>query len=167
MWLRKDHSDSWLDTLELISKNGFVSLDSDLKEKITTKGYCLGAIYKTDPDENMPSFMITAWDCKTKLSVVCEKEPTKFHPPNTEKPNFPCIPDKQNLRKKREDRASTLGPNFNAKSIFRSTFNNKANPSEPNGPKIPTSTGVYGSFETTSNTGTDVTSGIGNFSKLQ
>ena len=147
MWLGRDSSNLWLETFELISRNGFVALDSDVKEKITMKGYCLGAIYRTSSDDNIPSFIITAWDCKTKLSVVCEKEPAKFRVTDREKANFPCIPGKQNLREKRQDSALTFEANFNAESFVRSPVNNGADPSGPNAPKIPTSAGKYWSHD--------------------
>ena len=145
--MERDSSNLWLETFELISKNGFIALDSDVKEKITMKGYCLSAVYKTSSDDNIPSFIITAWDCKTKLSVICENEPTKFRVVNTEKANFPCIPDKQNLRKKRQDDVSSLEPNFNAKLYVRLPVNNGTDPSEPNAPNIPASTRKYWSHD--------------------
>ena len=73
------------------------------------KGECLGAMYKNSLDVNIPSFMITAWDCKTKKSIVCEKEPMQFHATKTETPNFPCILNKQQTRKKRKDSALGIG----------------------------------------------------------
>ena len=142
----RDSSDLWLETFEMVSKTGLVALDSDLKEKITMRNYCLGAIYKSSMDDNTPSFIITAWDCKTKLSVVCEKEPTKFHPPNTEKPNFPCISDKEKERKKRQDSASAVEP------------------SRPNGSKTAAQTERY---KTQSTTEIDGPSTIGIVLKLR
>ena len=117
IWIERESSDKWLETFELISKNGLVALDSDLKERITMKGECLGAIYKNSLDANIPSFMITAWDCKTKTSIVCEKEPVQFHATKAKAPNFPCIPKKQEMRKKRQDFALGLGLDSNVDSL--------------------------------------------------
>ena len=117
IWLEKESSDTWLDTFTLISKNGLVALDSDLKERITIKGECLGAIYKDSLDGNIPSFMITAWDCRTKTSIVCEKEPAKFHATTKDAPNFPCIPNKQEMRKKRQGYALEFGLESNGDSF--------------------------------------------------
>ena len=102
MWLGRESSDLWFETFEMISKNGLVALDSDLKDKITIDGDCLGAIYKTSVEDNIPSFILTAWDCRAKKTAICEKQPTKFHGSNAEQPNFPCIPQKSNRRKKRD-----------------------------------------------------------------
>ena len=106
MWLGRESSDLWFETFEMISKNGLVALDSDLKDKITIDGDCLGAIYKTSVENNIPSFILTAWDCGAKKTAVCEKQPTKFHATNAEQPNFPCIPQKLNRRKKRNNGAA-------------------------------------------------------------
>ena len=81
------------------------------------KGECLGAIYKNSRDANIPSYMITSWDCKTKTSIVCEKEPAKFHATKIETPNFPCIPNNKESKKKRQDYASALELNLNSDSF--------------------------------------------------
>ena len=114
MWLGRESSDLWFETFEMISKNGLVALDSDLKEKITIDGDCLGAIYKTSVADNIPSFILTAWDCGAKKTAICEKQTTKFHPTNAEKPNFPCIPQKQNKRKKRNSAFNLDGSNIDS-----------------------------------------------------
>ena len=156
MWLGRDSIDRLFETFELTSRNGTVELDSDVKEKITTKGFCLGATYKTSRDDNISPFIITAWDCKTKLSVVCEKEPTKFLATNTQKPTFPCISDKQKQRKKRQDFDSNLGMNPNSELLGQSRVNKESNLSRNgssilNRSKKPASTGRDGPFQNTSN----------------
>ena len=163
IWLGRPSSDLWFETFELISKNGLVLLDSGLKEKITMKGNCLGAIYKDSPDGSIPSFVLTAWDCKEKKSAVCEKIPTKFHATNTEKPNFPCIPQNQKTRKKRQDSMSGAGiDQFGRVPENAASENSNFAPFDPSGRKNPATTGADGTSGDSENKGTNESSGNGN-----
>ena len=104
LWLERGASDLWFETLDMISKNGLVALDNDLKERIAN-GDCLGAIYKNSKNDKIPSFILTAWSCNDKKAVACEKQPTKFHVANSEQANFPnpkCILQQNNTKSKRE-----------------------------------------------------------------
>ena len=90
---------------------------------------------------------------------------------NAQKPTFPCIPDKQNVRKKRQDFSSNLGLNPDSELFGQSRVNKESNlsnhgPTILNRSKNPASTGRDGSFRNTSNTVTDESPGIGILSEL-
>ena len=167
MWLGRDSSDLWFETLDLISKDGLVALDSNLKEKVTMKGECLGAMYKDSLNADIPSFILTSWDCKEKKSTVCEKEPMKFHASNTEKPNFPCIPQNQKTRNKRQDSALGFGTEPNIDSFGQKPGNGRSDPPllgpvDSNESKNPAWTGADGSSRDPNNSGPNESSGRGN-----
>ena len=163
IWLGRESSDLWFETFELISKNGLVILDIDLKERITIKGDCLGAIYRNSQDASIPSFVLTAWNCKEKKSAVCKKIPTKFHATNTENPNFPCIPQNQKTRKKRQDSMSVAGIDQLGRAPGNeASENSNFAPFDPSGRKNPTTTGADGTSGGSENTGTNESSGNGN-----
>ena len=166
MWLGRDSSVLWFETFDLISKNGLVALDSNLKEKVTTKGECLGAIYKSRVNADFPSFILTSWDCKEKKSAVCEKEPRKFHSANTGKPDFPCIPQNRKTRNKRQDSMLGFGTDPNIDSSGQNSENGGSDPPilgpfDSNEPKNPAWTGADGLAGDLNNLETDESSGKG------
>ena len=166
MWLARDSSKLWFETFDLISKDGLVALDSNLKEKVTMKGECLGAMYKDSLNADIPSFILTSWDCKEKKSTVCEKTPMKFHASNTEKPNFPCIPKNQKTRNKRHDSALGFGTVPNIDSFGQKQANGRSDTPLPgvvdsNEQKNPAWSGADGSSKDPNNSGTNEASGTG------
>ena len=163
IWLGRASNDLWFETFELISKNGLVILDSGLKERITMKGDCLGAIYKNNEDGSIPSFILTAWDCNEKRLAVCGKTPNKFYATNTEKPNFPCIPQNQKTRDKRQDSISPAGLDQLGRVPGNAASENSNFASlDPSGRKNPAATGGDETSGGSENTGTNESSGDGN-----
>ena len=95
-----------------MSKIGLVAVDYNLRERISSKGDCLGALYKPSSENNLPSFVFTALDCTEHKTAVCEKQVTKFHATKSENPHFPCIPQKlEKKRKKRSNGQAARGAN--------------------------------------------------------
>ena len=103
MWINSvDTSNNlWHKAFSLLSNDGLMVIDNDLEQRVTSNGECVGLSFQNHGDIRIPFLTLTSWNCGSKNSVVCKKNPSNLVS-SSKQPKFPCISKHNGKREKRE-----------------------------------------------------------------
>ena len=83
-------------------------MDNNLQTNVVQANECLGLIIRKDELTNNLTARVTSWDCNQKTSFVCALDDSKVTSP-TKLTGFPCIPQNQTTKQKREANSGKNG----------------------------------------------------------